>query len=283
MPDAKPDKSAGLKNKSATGHAYREDKDLLELAAREAGSLALQFFNRDPKVWTKGNNSPVTEADLAVDKMLHERLLTARPDYGWLSEESEDNDARLTKKRVFIVDPIDGTRAFIDGGSEWTISLAIVEDQRPVAAALFAPVRGEMYLASKHGGSTLNGVAITCPSLTSLQGARAAGPRPAIHKGPLARAGVEGYGFVRSLAYRLVMITTGALDIALARKDANDWDLAAADLIIEEADGLLRDSQDAVLKYNRVCTCHDSLYAASKPLGTQIAPLMPMLEFPQRR
>ncbi|PLW75167.1 3'(2'),5'-bisphosphate nucleotidase CysQ [Cohaesibacter celericrescens] len=272
-----------MEGQCRSGHAYLEDQKLLEQAAREAGNLALQFFNRDPKVWTKGNHSPVTEADIAVDRMLHERLLKARPDYGWLSEESEDNDVRLNKQRVFVVDPIDGTKAFIDGGTEWTISIAVVKDNRPVAAALYAPVRGEMYVASKSGGSMLNGAPLLCPNLASLEEARVAGPRQAIDKGPLARAGVIGYGFVRSLAYRLVMITTGSIDIALARQDANDWDLAAADLIVEEAGGLLRDKQNAVLSYNRVNTQHDCLYASCKPLGAQIAPLMPVLKFPSRR
>ena len=262
--------------------AYLEDRLLLEAAAKEAGDLAMRYFNRDPAVWTKGNNSPVTEADIAVDKLLNERLLAARPGYGWLSEESEDNAERLEHKRIFVIDPIDGTRAFIDGGSEWTVSLAVVEHQRPVAAALYAPVRGEMYLASRCGGTTLNGVKLVCPKMRSLEGARTAGPRSAISKGPLARAGVVGAGYVRSLAYRIVMITTGALDLALAREQANDWDLAAADLIVEEAEGLLRDKANAPLRYNRASTQHDSLYASCRDLEDQIAPLMPFLQFPQR-
>ena len=208
--------------------------------------------------------------------------MAARADYGWLSEESEDSEQRLHKKRVFVVDPIDGTRAFIDGGSEWTISLAVVERHRPVAAALFAPVRGEMYVASKCGGAFLNGVKVSCPSIGHLEGARVAGPRQAIHKGPLARAGVQGHGYIRSLAYRLVMVTTGALDLALAREDSNDWDLAAADLIVDEADGILRDRNNEILKYNYPGTRHDSLYASCKALGSQIAPLMPALQFPKR-
>ena len=278
MPDDKEIKaSAGFK------YAYQEDKQLLEEAAREAGELALRYFNRDPQVWTKQNYSPVTEADLAVDNYLKERLMAARSDYGWLSEESEDNVDRLDKQRVFVIDPIDGTRAFIDGGSEWTISLAVVENNRPVAAVLYAPVRGELYCASRFGGTQLNNVPVICPRLASLDGARAAGPRPAIARGPLARAGVQNAGYVRSLAYRIVMVTTGALDLALAREDANDWDLAAADLIVEEANGILRDKSNRVLKYNLPNVHHDSLYASSKALGRLVAPIMPALQFPQRR
>nr|WP_320143204.1 3'(2'),5'-bisphosphate nucleotidase CysQ [uncultured Cohaesibacter sp.] len=278
MPDDKTCKaSAGFK------HAYKEDTQLLEEAASKAGALALRYFNRDPQVWTKQNYSPVTEADLAVDEFLKETLMAARPDYGWLSEESEDNPERLEKQRVFVIDPIDGTRAFIDGGTEWTISLAVVENHRPVAAVLFAPVRGEMYCASRFGGTQLNNVPVVCPRLANLDGARVAGPRPAIARGPLARAGVQNAGYVRSLAYRIVMVTTGALDLALAREDANDWDLAAADLIVEEAHGILRDKSNNLLKYNRPNVHHDSLYASCKALGRLVAPMMPVLQFPQRR
>ena len=259
------------------------DLTLLEDAARKAGAIALGYFNADAKVWTKGNSSPVTEADLAVDKFLHEKLLAERSDYGWLSEESEDDKARLEKERVFVVDPIDGTRAFIDGGSEWTISLAVVERGRPVAAALFAPVRDEMYLAHFNGGATLNGDTLTCPDRRKLDGASAAGPGSAIHKGPLARAGVTCHDYVRSLAYRIVMVTTGALDLALARENANDWDIAAADLIVEEAGGQLRDKKGRQLLYNQPQTTHASLYAANIHLASLVEPMMPRLTFPSRR
>ncbi|WP_246657570.1 3'(2'),5'-bisphosphate nucleotidase CysQ [Cohaesibacter sp. CAU 1516] len=261
----------------------RDDLALLETAAREAGAIALGYFKADPQVWTKGNSSPVTEADLAVDKYLHKTLMARRPDYGWLSEESEDDKSRLQKDRIFVIDPIDGTRAFIDAGTEWTISLAVVERGRPVAAALFAPVRDEMYCAHLNGGATLNGETLVCPDRKKLQGARAAGPGSAIRKGPLARAGVECHDYIRSLAYRIVMITTGALDLALAREHANDWDLAAADLIVEEAKGQLRDKNGSHLLYNQPQTRHASLYAANAHLGELVQPMMARLSFPVRR
>ncbi|WP_319531015.1 3'(2'),5'-bisphosphate nucleotidase CysQ [uncultured Cohaesibacter sp.] len=262
--------------------AFCEDTKLLEKVAREAGDVALKFFMKDPEVWTKKNDSPVTEADLAVNQLIAERLIAARPNYGWLSEESDDNDERLDKRRVFVIDPIDGTRAFIDGGDEWTISLAVVENQRPVAAALYAPVRHEMYLASKLSGATLNGTRLRSPQFRTLEGARAAGPRIVIDKGPLARAGVVGRGYIRSLAYRIVMVANGALDLALAREHANDWDLAAADLIVEEAGGVLRDHTNQPLRYNRKDCRHGSLYAAGHPIADIMAPIISVLNFPKR-
>ena len=129
------------------------DLDLLVTAAREAGDLALRFFGRDPQSWAKGLTSIVSEADFAVDRLLADRLTPARPDYGWLSEETADSPDRLARRRIFVVDPIDGTRAFLSGRAEWCISLAIVEDGRPIAAALYAPVIGALFRAIAGGGA----------------------------------------------------------------------------------------------------------------------------------
>ncbi len=131
------------------------DLELLKDAAVEAGRLAMRFFRHDPRVWTKAGGSVVTEADVAVDRFLRERLLAARPDYGWLSEETEDDPTRRDRAAVFVVDPIDGTRDFVEGGDFWCVSLAVVEAGRPVAAALNAPARGELYWAALGGGAWL--------------------------------------------------------------------------------------------------------------------------------
>ena len=122
-----------------------DDLALLTEATREAGRIALGYFKRDPKVWTKGANSPVTEADLAANHSLHASLTAARPDYGWLSEESADTPDRLARRRLFVVDPIDGTRGFIDGNPDWCVSVALVEDGAPVAAVLYVPTRDEFF------------------------------------------------------------------------------------------------------------------------------------------
>ena len=106
------------------------DLELLEAAAREAGEIARSYWREDPQVWDKGGDDPVSEADFAVDKHLHQRLLGARPDYGWVSEETEDNQERLQAERVFIVDPIDGTRSFVAGEKTWAHSLAIALNGR---------------------------------------------------------------------------------------------------------------------------------------------------------
>ncbi len=133
-----------------------EDLQLLRSAAVTAGILAA-YFRRDLKHWTKEHDSPVSEADIVLDRYLRSTLMAARPDYGWLSEETADNSDRLGRRRVFVVDPIDGTRGFIRGEDSWTVALAVVEDQVAIAGVIYAPARDEMYEASTGGGARLNG------------------------------------------------------------------------------------------------------------------------------
>ena len=128
---------------SATGR----DSDLLMQAVREAGALALEMSRTDLRQWTKNGSSPVSEADMAVDALIRERLQSATPDYGWLSEESADDSSRLTHRRVWIVDPIDGTRAYLAGREDWSVSAALVEDGQPRIAAVFM-VGWEIFSAS---------------------------------------------------------------------------------------------------------------------------------------
>ena len=238
------------------------DAALLTDAAREAGAIALSYFRRDPKVWTKGQDSPVSEADIAVDKYLNETLIGARGEYGWLSEETADTPDRLSCERVFVVDPIDGTRAFIEGGSDWTVSLAVVEAGRPIAAALYAPVHDEMFVAGADAGVTLNGGQLTPSDRTDLNRARVAGPRNMVGHALMRKAGIKSAGFVPSLAYRLALTVTGRLDGAVARPKSHDWDLAAADLIVHEAGGRMTDSNGRAIRYNTENLRHPALVAA---------------------
>lgn len=243
-----------------------QDLRLLETAARQAGDVALSYFGRDPETWYKGNKSPVSEADMAVDRYLADRLRRERPDYGWLSEETADDRSRLTCDRVFIVDPIDGTRAFLAGGEEWTVSLAVVEKGRPVAGAVFCPVREEMFLARAGGGAWLNGGQITVSNKRRVEGAILSGPQSVAGNKKVAEAGFQGGGLLRSLAYRVAMVATGRVDVAAARGGPSDWDLAAADLLVQEAGGELTDLAGRSPIYNRAKTGHPSLVAASSVL-----------------
>ncbi len=242
------------------------DLALIEEAAREAGDIARRYFRRDPQVWQKDNDSPVSEADYAVDRFLAERLVGARPEYGWLSEETTDDPARLQRQTVFIVDPIDGTRAFVEGKEDWTVSIAIVSDKRPVAAALYAPIHEEMFLACAGSGTRMNGSAVHAAATDSAEHARLAGPWPLLKPVAARHPGFVNAGFIPSLAYRFAQVGDGRLDAALARKNAHDWDIAAADLLIAEAGGKLTDASGATILYNTPEIRHPPLLAAAPDL-----------------
>jgi myo-inositol-1(or 4)-monophosphatase len=243
------------------------DSDLLVAAAREAGALALQFHRRDPKKWAKGTSSIVSEADYAVDGLLAERLRTARPDYGWLSEESEESPGRLNRDRIFVVDPIDGTRNFLEGGREWTVALAIVEDSRPVAAALFAPALGLMLHAAAGEGAFGDRGRLRASAQDEMPRARLTGPRRYV-RAVADAAGVPhaAIRLVPSLAYRLALVAIGDADVAIAGPNANDWDVAAADLLVHEAGGRLGDLGAGRIRYNTPGGRHPVLVAANAPL-----------------
>jgi myo-inositol-1(or 4)-monophosphatase len=241
-------------------------------AVREAGALALASFKAPVKSWLKHGNSPVSDADLAVDALLRERLEAAGLACAWLSEESEDDPARLAADRVWIVDPIDGTRAFLAGLPDWGISVALVEAGRPVLAAVYAPVTDEMFFATAGGGATRNDGPIAVTEGHALAGARVAGPERRLAR--LAGLGIAAEPKVHSLALRLAWVAQGRLDIALAGPNAHDWDLAAADLLVHEAHGVLTTLAGETLVYNRPTPTHGPLLAAGRARHHALSELM---------
>jgi myo-inositol-1(or 4)-monophosphatase len=230
---------------------------------REAGALALSMFGTPLKNWTKGASSPVCEADIAVNNLLRERL-GAEPGIGWLSEEGVDDPARLAARFVWIVDPIDGTRAYIAGFPEWAVSAALVENGRPIVACLFAPVTGEFFAATSGGGATLNGAAIAATSGADLGATRIAGPKNFLEKLPVFTPPAVIVPRVPSLALRLARVAQGTIDAAIAGGASHDWDLAAADLLVHEAGGALTPFGGEPLIYNRPEPRHGMLVAAGR-------------------
>ena len=239
-----------------------QDLELLRTTAVGAGIIASGYFRRNLKTWTKENASPVSEADIVLDKFLHASLLAARPHYGWLSEESVDDFERLSAGRVFVVDPIDGTRGFIRGDDSWTVSLAVVEAGKPIAGVIFAPARDELYDAHAGGGARFNGKPLV---RRPHMGRGPVIPAPgAVHQ-ELQAAGLDyarGPAFP-SLAYRLVQVATGRLDAAVARRGAQDWDIAAAAVILEEAGIAFEDVCTGTPRFNRTDVRHGALAALS--------------------
>lgn len=235
----------------------------LEAVMREAGELALTTSRRPYRRWSKGDDhSPVCEADIAVNDFLRGRLAALQPDAGWLSEETEDDLAGRETPRVWIVDPIDGTRAFISGRADWTVSVALVEDNRPVLAMLFAPVTDEMFIAVHGRGATLNNAPIAASGGDTLTGAKLAGPKRYLDRFAGLIPSALPQPKVHSLALRLTRVAHGGLDAAFASSGSHDWDLAAADLLVHEAGGLLTDFEGRPLRYNRPHTAHGALIAA---------------------
>ena len=228
-------------------------RDLLVSAAREAGALALRYFRpgerTSAKVTAKAGGSPVTDADLAADSLLKSRLRTALPQAGWLSEETVDDFERLGHRSLIIVDPIDGTRAFVIGDSRWAVSAALIVDERPVAGVVHAPALGETYAAARGSGATLNGAPLGPAGAWPPR--VAAGPKSVIEAiAASLGVSVEIIPRVPSLAYRLSMAARGAVDFAIAAENSHDWDIAAADVLIEEAGARLIDASGERLRYN---------------------------------
>jgi len=276
----------------------KDDLALLHLVMQEAAEVALGFFGKNPKIWFKNNASPVSEADMAVDFHLKRQLLAARPHYGWISEESMDERVQQNYRRHFVVDPIDGTRGFLDHVAQWCISVAVIEAGRPICGMLHCPALGEQFTAQANGQARLDGQSLPHlkrePSLlinNDLQpmGASqstAAQPCGRKHKNllrlscsatmakklppPLAQVS-QLVPSIPSLAYRLAMLAAGRLDVVLVRPHCHDWDIAAADLILQQSGGCLWDGAGKPVTYGKAPFTHGFLIAATPEIHGQIA------------
>ena len=238
------------------------DAALLTETVREAGALALSLFRTELKNWTKGASSPVSEADIAVNDLVESRLRTATPDYGWLSEESADDETRLGKPLTWIVDPIDGTRAYLAGREDWCVSIALVADATPVLAAVFAPATDEFFFAIRGQGATCNDKRVLATAGIDLDFSRMAGPKPLVQWLSPSSDEIMLFPRIGSLALRLCRVAEGSLDAAFAGGQSRDWDLAAANLIVQEADGRMTALSGDTIEYNRREVTHGVLVAA---------------------
>lgn len=248
------------------------DLALLIEAAHAAGEIALRHFGQSPRVWEKpGGHGPVTEADLAIDRMLLARLGAARPDYGWLSEESTDGRARAGAERVFILDPIDGTRAYVAGEKSWAHSLAVAEGGRVIAGVVHLPMLGRTYAAVAGGGARLNGAVIAASGRVEVAGARvlATGAQMAPAHWPRGVPEFERH-YRPSLAYRLCLIAEGRFDAMLTFRDTWEWDVAAGDLICREAGAVVSTLGGVGLSYNNAVPLLPGVIAAGPALHARI-------------
>lgn len=246
----------------ANDEDYSKDLELISNAAEEAAKTALGYFGKNPKVWIKSGNSPVSEADFAADKVLKERLLSARPDYGWISEETKDDRPEKQYRRYFVVDPIDGTRGFLSGSRYWCISVAIIENGLSQIGVLNCPANQAVYKAQRGKGASLNGKKL--PPLSGHQGelvVSATGKFEARLPSEF-KSQVKFAHYLPSLAYRIALAAEGKIDIVLVKPDCHDWDIAAADLILAECGGSIYDFNNKKPLYGQPPFTHDFLIAS---------------------
>lgn len=250
------------------------DKALLDAMSEnveEAGRIALSYFGENPRTEIKSDGTSVSEADLAVDTFLRERLGALDPSYGWLSEETHDDRDRLDRSRVWVVDPIDGTRAFLKDRPEWTICAALVEHGQPIMAAVFNPARGEFFHAVAGGGSYLNGRPITVPDPVPLEGCKLAASATMFRAERWAEPWPDMETvWVNSIAYRLALVAAGTCDGTVSMSGKCDWDIAAADLIVREAGGVISKADSKPFHYNQPQTRHSSVVAAGPKLHAEL-------------
>ena len=217
------------------------------------------------------DGSPVTDADMAVNAVLEELLRNARPDYGWLSEESADDPARLGAERVFIVDPIDGTRSFIEGSDSWAHSLAVARDGEITAAVVFLPMRERFYSAALGEGTRLNDATVHASGVATLETAQVLATKPSMQPDHWRSPMPELQRSHRpSIAYRLGLVAEGRFDAMLTLRPSWEWDIAAGALLLSEAGAMISDRSGQPIRFNAPHPKHDGVVAANPALHGEI-------------
>ncbi len=254
---------------AADAQELETERLLLSEAVSAAAGIALDLFNRGVKSWNKSDKTPITEADLAVNRELEERLTAARPLYGWLSEETKDDAARLERRRVWIVDPIDGTRGFVRGNDQWCISAALVEDGEPVIGIIANPSTGETFEAIRAGGAKLNGESLKIARRGDVSGCTLVMHQSIVDSRKWAKPWPQiSLAMWNSMALRLCRVATGEADGTIVISNKSDWDLAAADLIVREAGGTVTGLTGRPMHYNKAETRHRGVVGAGQDLHT---------------
>ncbi len=263
-----------------------DDLELIEDAVRRAGDIARRFYGDKFKIWQKSRGSPVTEADLAIDSFLAGRLMRARPNYGWLSEETADDSSRLSARFTFIVDPIDGTLAFVRNKPHFTICAAIACEGRPVAGVVYNPISEEFFRARLGHGASCNGIAIEPSTQSTIEGCRMLGDKamfthPAWSKPPSVPWPPMHIESRSSIAYRMALVARGHFDASVALSAKHDWDLAAADILLAEAGAKATTHDGAIFHYNGSRPIQPSMVAAGPVLHAALLERTRHLHLPE--
>src|SRR6202167_1373793 len=239
--------------KKPPGGELARELEHARTGALEAGEILRRHF-RDGgyKVASKGRDNPVTSADLEADTALREHLSRAFPDYGWLSEETVDNAARLSRRRVWIVDPLDGTKEFIKGIPEFVVAIALAEDGVPVLGVTYNPIKRELFWAARGAGCALNGAPVTVSDTAKLDHASILASRSETSRGEW--KAYEGSITVRaigSVAYKLALVAAGQADATFTLTPKNEWDIASGAALIAAAGGRVTDQRGHPFRFNR--------------------------------
>lgn len=260
---------------------YENQLKLAQEAAQAAGDVVLNYYEGDYHVEQKSRNNPVTTADFESDKLLKKMLGQAYPEYGWLSEESKDNPERLDKEFVWVVDPIDGTKEFITGIPEFVISIGLVRNGQPVVGVLFNPVKGQMFAASKGGGTYLNGMQVYVSGTTLLDQASLLVSRTETRNGHVEKFSsyIKEFRPTGSVAYKLCLAAAGEGDVFVSVYSKNEWDVCAGDLVVQEAGGTMSDIYGNPVAYNKEKTkIQDGIIAGNPTIARQMLDLTKQLD-----
>ncbi|MBF0610959.1 MAG: 3'(2'),5'-bisphosphate nucleotidase CysQ [Magnetococcales bacterium] len=251
----------------------------MQEAARLAGRAIMSYYRpegADPQdVSYKGRDNPLTLADLEANRILREALLAADPAAGWLSEESVDDAARLSCRRVWVVDPMDGTKEFVKGIPQFAVSIGLVEDGLPVGACIYNPALDEMFTAWRGEGGHCNGQPLRVSQRGALAGASCLASRSETGRGEWSdfqdRLQLHIMG---SIAYKLALLASGRYDLTFTLTPKNQWDFCAGLLLVEEAGGRVTDKQGASFRFNGAEVRIQSLLATNGHLHSSLLELL---------
>lgn len=241
---------------------YQQIKNKLIPTIKVAGAAILELQKTGFEISKKGDNDIVTKADILADEILKTQLNTAYPDYGWLSEESIDDPDRLNRKRVWIVDPIDGTREYALSIPEYAISVALIENGEPIIAVIYNPAANKLFYAAKGEGAELNGEKIHCKTAHNGK-LKLLASRSEYKRGEWERFMQNEVVVIGSIAYKLALIAAGDADATFSLGPKNEWDIAAGVLIVQEAGGVVTDKHRQAFKFNNQKVLVDSIVATS--------------------
>jgi myo-inositol-1(or 4)-monophosphatase len=258
-------KKPGSKKTVEAGAGLDREVAIARKAALAAGSILLRYYLRGSyKVGSKGYDNPVTTADLQADRTVKRMLTRAFPDYGWLSEETADTDDRLTRRRVWIVDPLDGTKEFIKGIPEFCVAIALVDRGVPILGITYNPVKDEMFWSARGMGCHLNNGPARVTRTRVLKRAKVLASRSETARGEWeVYHGVLMFSPTGSVAYKLALVAGGKADATFSRTPKNEWDIAAGAALVTEAGGMMTDIKGRAMRFNQKRTVRSGMIASN--------------------